>query len=124
LTNRRLYFYGVFRKWYKLFWITVPRGSWLPKVEYPPIRYITATEKCYTFGVTTKIIDSSSIKIYTIAKTIADCFKHRNKVGINVAIDALKEARQKKLVTIDEIVEAAKVNRVFSVMRPYLEAIV
>ena len=105
-------------------WITVPRGSWLPKVEYPPIQYITATEKSYAFGVTTKIIDSSSIKIYTVAKTIADCFKHRNKIGINVAIDSLKEAWYKKLVTMDEIVEAAKVNCVLSIMKPYLEVIV
>ena len=68
------------------------------------------------------IIDRVPVKIYGIAKTIADCFKFRNKVGIDVAIEALREVRRNKTVSMESLWESAKVCRVTRIMRPYMEA--
>jgi hypothetical protein len=65
-----------------------------------------------------------AVKIYSPAKAVADCFKFRNKIGLDVAIEALREAWRSRKVTMDELVEAAEIDRVSKIMRPYLEAIV
>jgi len=65
-----------------------------------------------------------SVKIYSPAKTVADCFKFRSKVGLDVAIEALRNARHSRKATMDELMEAAKVDRVLKIMNPYMEAIV
>jgi len=67
--------------------------------------------------------DQVTLRVYSVAKTVADCFKHRNKIGLDVALEALKDARSSKKVNADEIWHYAKVCRVANVMRPYLEAI-
>ncbi len=105
-------------------WMTTARGKWKPIVEYPSVHYNTATEITFNYGVELISLGNSSIKVYSIAKTIADCFKFRNQVGLDVAIEALREAWHSKKVSMDEIVEAAKVCRVLNIMKPYLEAIV
>jgi len=104
-------------------WIAMPRGSHVPKIEYPPIRMIQISGEAYTAGVEVHEYDQVKIRVYGIAKTIADCFKHRNKVGIDVALEALKDVRSQKKISIDEIWKYAKICRVANVMRPYLEAI-
>lgn len=103
-------------------WIALPRGIQPPKIQYPPIKRIQYTDKAYSEGIETHVIDQIPIHIYSVAKTIADCFKFRNKIGIDVALEALKQARQETKVSTSELWHYAKVCRVTNVMRPYLEA--
>lgn len=103
-------------------WIAMPRGSHTPKIPYPPITMVQFTGAAYKEGIETHLCDQVPIKVYSVAKTIADCFKHRNKIGMDVALEALKQARQEKKVSASELWHYAKVCRVANVMRPYLEA--
>lgn len=105
-------------------WLTIPRGSWRPDVEYPPLNLTYVSGPAYSFGIQEHVINGVTVKIYSPAKTVADCFKFRNKVGLDVAIEALREAWRSRKVTMDELVEAAGVDRVSQIMRPYLEATV
>jgi predicted transcriptional regulator of viral defense system len=104
-------------------WIALPRGSNSSKISYPPIKLIQYSGESYTEGVEIHQCEQVPIKVYCIAKTIADCFKHRNKIGLDVALEALRDARSKKKVTTEELWHYAKICRVSNVMRPYLEAI-
>ncbi|WP_421793669.1 type IV toxin-antitoxin system AbiEi family antitoxin domain-containing protein [Hydrocarboniphaga effusa] len=103
-------------------WITMPRGSHIPKLDYPPLRMIQAAGEAYSAGIEVVTRDSVPIRVYGVAKTVAECFKHRNTVGADVALEALKEARAQRKATADELWRYAKVCRVANVMRPYLEA--
>ena len=105
-------------------WLTIPRGSWRPDVEYPPLNLTYVSGPAYSFGIQEHVINGVAVKIYSPAKTVADCFKFRNKVGLDVAIEALREAWHSRKVTMDELVEAAGIDRVSKIMRPYLEATV
>lgn len=103
-------------------WIALPRGVQPPKLQYPSIKRMQFTGNAYSEGIETHCIDKISLNVYSIAKTIADCFKYRNKIGIDVALEALKQARQENRVSASELWHYAKVCRVSNVMRPYLEA--
>lgn len=105
-------------------WLAIPRGSWRPDVEYPPLNLTYISEPAYSFGVQEHVINGVTVKIYSPAKTVADCFKFRNKIGLDVVIEALREAWRSRKVTVDELVKAAEINRVSKIMRPYLEATV
>ncbi|TYT76034.1 type IV toxin-antitoxin system AbiEi family antitoxin domain-containing protein [Desulfobotulus mexicanus] len=105
-------------------WLTIPRASWLPHVDYPPVNLTYVSGLAYSFGIQEHVINGVSVRIYSPAKTVADCFKFRSKVGLDVAIEALREAWRSRKVTMDELVEAAGVDRVSKIMRPYLEAVV
>ncbi len=105
-------------------WLTIPRGSWRPNIEYPPLNLTYVSDPAYSFGIQEHVINGVVVKIYSPAKTVADCFKFRNKVGLDVAIEALREAWRSRKVTMDEMVMAAGIDRVSKVMRPYMEAIV
>lgn len=105
-------------------WLTIPRGSWRPDVEYPPLNLTYVSGPAYSFGIQEHVINGVAVKIYSPAKTVADCFKFRNKVGLDVAIEALREAWRSRKVTMDELLEAAGIDRVSKIMRPYLEATV
>ncbi len=104
-------------------WIAMPHGSRKPKIEYPPIEMIRLTGKTYSEGINTVVCDQVPLKIYSPAKTIVDCFKFRNKIGLDIALEALKDALQKRLVTYDEIYYFAKIERLVKVILPYLEAV-
>ena len=104
-------------------WIAMPRGSHVPKIDYPPIKMIQCSTKVYSEGIETIVCDKKILRVYSIAKTIVDCFKHRNKVGLDVAIEALKEARAKNIVSADELWHFAKICRIANIMRPYLETV-
>lgn len=103
-------------------WITVPRGGWRPQMDYPLLNLTYVSGESYAFGIREHIVQGIAIKVYTPAKTVADCFKFRNKVGLDVAIEALREVWRTRLAGMDDLAEAAKVCRVFTVMRPYLES--
>lgn len=104
-------------------WIAMPRGSHTPQIDYPPVKMIQFTGEAYTQGIEVHERDQVTLHVYGIAKTIADCFKHRNKIGLDVALDALKEARSRKQIHANDLWHYAKICRVTNVMRPYLEAL-
>lgn len=105
-------------------WVTVPRSSWRPQREYPPLNLTYVSGSAYSFGTEEHVINGVRVKIYSPAKTVADCFKFRNKVGLDIAIEALRETWRSHKATMDELVEAAGIDRVSKIMRPYLEATV
>lgn len=105
-------------------WIAMPKGSHTPKMDYPPLKMIQASGESYSEGIEIHKCDQVPIKIYGVAKTLADCFKHRNKIGIDIVLEALKDAREQNKLNTDELWHYAKICRVTNVMRPYLEAIV
>lgn len=96
----------------------------MPRPDYPPLRVARFSGEALVFGITQVSIDGAMVRVTSIAKTIADCFKFRNKIGLDVALEALREAWRAKRVTMDELVEAARVCRVGNVIRPYLESLV
>jgi len=104
-------------------WITVPRGAWRPKIEYPALNLTYASMDIYSYGIHKLKINGVEVKIYSPAKTIADCFKFRNKIGLDVAIEALKRAWETKKADMEELSKAAQVCNVSKIIRPYLEAI-
>jgi len=104
-------------------WIAMPRGSHTPKIDYPPVTMVQMTGECYSAGIEEAVRDGVTLKVYSAAKTVADCFKHRNQIGLDVALDALKDAWAKRKATSDDLWRYAQVCRVANVMRPYLEAV-
>jgi predicted transcriptional regulator of viral defense system len=104
-------------------WIAVEQGAARPRLDYPPVRVTLISGSAFTFGVEPHQVDGVPVRIYSPAKTIADCFRFRNKIGLDVAIEALREALRAKRCTREELWAAAKVCRVTTVIRPYLEAI-
>lgn len=104
-------------------WIAMPRGSHVPRIDYPPIRMVQFTGDAYTTGIEEVERDGARLRVYSAAKTVADCFKHRNKIGLDVALEALKDARAHGAASIDDIWRNAQVCRVTHVIRPYLESV-
>ncbi|MEO7941015.1 MAG: type IV toxin-antitoxin system AbiEi family antitoxin domain-containing protein [Burkholderiaceae bacterium] len=104
-------------------WIAMPRGSHPPRIDYPPLKMVQFTGAAYAAGVEEVERDGVKLRVYGVAKTVADCFKHRNKIGLDVALEALKDARSRNKASVDDIWRYAKVCRVANVMRPYLESI-
>ena len=101
--------------------IALPSHAKVPKVDGVSLRVFWYPETSFRAGVEVVAIDDVSAGIYSVEKTIADCFKYRNKIGSDVAIEALREAWRGKRCTMDEFWRFAKVCRVANVMRPYLE---
>ncbi len=104
-------------------WVAMPRGSHLPRIAYPPIKMVQMSGDVYENGVETHVRQGIPVRVFSVAKTVADCFKHRSKVGLDVAIEALKDARFKNKATVEELWQQAKVCRVATLIRPYLEAL-
>ena len=104
-------------------WIAIDRKAAKPHVDYPPVRILRFTGPSLSEGIETHDIEGISVKIYNPAKTVADCFKYRNKIGLDVSLEALRECIRGHRCTNDELWHYAKVCRVANVMRPYLEAL-
>ncbi|OGT26676.1 MAG: hypothetical protein A3I77_07595 [Gammaproteobacteria bacterium RIFCSPLOWO2_02_FULL_42_14] len=117
-----LQFHGLTTQLPREVWIAMPQGSRAPKMDYPPIRMMRFSGKTYSEGIQTVVRDRVALKIYSPAKTVVDCFKFRNKVGLDVALEALKDALKKKKATRDELYYFAKIERVIKIILPYLEA--
>lgn len=100
--------------------LSVPfyRPRHTPTIDYPPVKMVQFTGAAYTEGVEVVKRDQVKLKVYGVAKTIADCFKQRNKIGIDVALEALNDARAQQKVTANDLWHFAKVCRVANVMRP------
>lgn len=103
-------------------WLAIGQKARRPKIENAAVRFVYLSEKSLTAGVEEHRIENVAVKIYSPAKTVADCFKFRNKIGLDVALEALREVLQNRRATRDEIWSYAKICRVTRVMRPYLEA--
>lgn len=104
-------------------WLAIGNKAAAPKIDYPPLRIVRFSGAALTEGVEEHRIDGVPVRITNVAKTVADCFKFRNKIGLDVALEALREAWREKRMTGDDLLAMAKVCRVANVMRPYLEAI-
>jgi predicted transcriptional regulator of viral defense system len=104
-------------------WIAIENKRWEPTFDYPPLEIVRLSGRAFSFGVEEHKVDKVTVKVYSPAKTAADCFKFRNKIGLDVALEALRETWRSRKATMDELWEAAKVCRVANVMRPYLEAV-
>ena len=92
-------------------------------MEYPPLRIVRFSGAGLTDGIQEHQIDGVSVQVTNVARTVADCFKFRNKIGLDVAIEALQEAWREKRVSMDELWHCASICRVNNVMRPYLESL-
>lgn len=104
-------------------WIALPAGTHAPKGTQAALRVTRLSGAAFTEGIETLVIDGAPVRVYTLAKTITDCFKLRSKVGLDVALEALRAAWQQHRVTMDELWRYAQINRMTNVMRPYLEAL-
>jgi predicted transcriptional regulator of viral defense system len=104
-------------------WLAIDEKARLPKVDYPPIRIVRFSGKSLEFGVQEHRIEGVAVRVYSPAKTIADCFKYRNKIGLDVALESLRDCWKRRRATMDELSAAADVCRVANVMRPYMESL-
>ena len=104
-------------------WLGIPNKARAPNVDYPPLRIIRFSDSSLKNGIEEHVIDGVAVRVTKIAKTVTDCFKFRNKIGLDVALEALQEAWAGKHVTMDELWHYAAQSRVANVMRPYMESL-
>lgn len=104
-------------------WLAIPKRKVAPKLDQPALRIVHMSETSLNAGIALHAIDGVQVPVFSAAKTIADCFKFRHKIGLDVALEALREGWALRKFTMDELWEHAAVNRVANVMRPYMEAI-
>ena len=105
-------------------WIAIDRTGWKPKVDYPPVRFVRFSGHALAGGVKRHLIEGVEVPIFEPAKSIVDCFRYRNKIGLDIALEGLREGLRSRRVTPDKLWEFARTARVWSVMRPYVEAMV
>jgi predicted transcriptional regulator of viral defense system len=105
-------------------WMAIGEKTWPPKVDYPPLHFVRFSERTLTAGVEEHRVGGVVVRVFNPAKTIADCFKYRNKIGLHVALEALRDCWKKRRATMDDLWKAAETCRVANVMRPYLEFLV
>ncbi len=105
-------------------WFAVDRNAAVPRIRSIQNRIFRMSGEMFSAGIGEHQVESGTIRVYSPAKTVADCFKYRNKVGLDVAMEALKDAWRKRLIAMDELWHFAKINRVSNVMTPYLHMLV
>ena len=104
-------------------WIAVGNNARAPRMDYPPLRIVRFSNATLTQGIETRKLEGVQLRVTNVAKTVADCFKFRHKIGLDVALEALREVRRDRRASNDELWRYAKLCRVATVMRPYLEAV-
>lgn len=104
--------------------VAVPRDSRMPSLDYPPIQAHRFSNEAYKSGIEEHLIDGVTIKVYSPEKTLADCFKFRNKIGMDVVLEALKLYKTRKKFKLSELLKQSKICRVEKIMLPYLEVMV
>jgi len=117
-----LQFHGIGTQLPHEVWLALPEGSHAPAPGYPTLRITRLRGTAYSEGIQTVTEHGAPIRVYSAAKTVTDCFKFRNKIGLDVALEALKEAWRSRKVTMAALSHFARINRVERVMQPYLEA--
>jgi predicted transcriptional regulator of viral defense system len=103
--------------------IALQRGAEEPRIDYPPVKTYRFTGEAFTAGMDIHDLDGIGVRIYSPEKTLADCFKFRNKVGLDTVIEAIRFYRERKKIKVDDLMRYASICRVNKTMRPYLEAI-
>lgn len=103
-------------------YVALPLDAEKPRLNYPPVRLFWLSKPVYSAGVEEYLMDGTTVSIYNREKTIADCFKYRNKIGLEVALEALKEGLRQGC-KIEAIMEYARIDRVEKILRPYMEAL-
>jgi predicted transcriptional regulator of viral defense system len=104
-------------------WLAIPNKARAPKMDYPPLRIARFSGAALTDGVEEHVIDGLPVHVTNVARTVTDCFKFRNKIGLDTALEALREAWRAKRVSMDELWRYATLSRVANVMRPYMESL-
>lgn len=104
-------------------WLAIANKAHLPRVQQPPLRIVRFSGAALTAGVEEMLLEGIPVKIYNPAKTVADCFKYRHKIGLDVALEALKDYRRQQQGTVAELWRYAEICRVTTVLKPYLEAL-
>ncbi len=103
--------------------LAIPQNSPAPRFDRPALRPVRMSGQALTEGIQSMRIDGLDVPVFNAAKTIADCFKYRNKIGIDVALEALRDGWEQRKVTLDELSHYADIDRVSNVMRPYMESV-
>jgi predicted transcriptional regulator of viral defense system len=103
--------------------IALPKRTSRPRLDWPPLRVYWFSDAMYAYGIEKHPRDGAPLRVYSPAKTVADCFKFRYRLGIDIAIDALRTGLRERKFTEAEVLRAARVCRVGNVIRPYLEAV-
>jgi predicted transcriptional regulator of viral defense system len=119
-----LSFHGIGTQLPAELWVAIERGKTAPRLSSVRLRVIRYSGAAFSEGIETHVIERQRVRVYGVAKTLADLFKARNRIGLDVAVEALREAWRDRRFTIPELDRAAHTCRVAHVMRPYVEAVV
>lgn len=104
-------------------WLAIPRNCEPPRLDYPPIRVFRFADESFAVGIETRDMSGTQVRVYNREKTLADCFKYRNKIGLDTAVEALKRYKEQGQIDVDALLRHARTCRVARVIRPYLEAV-
>lgn len=104
-------------------WLAIPHNSPTPRLTHVPLRAVRMSGAALTEGIESVHVEGVDIQVFNVAKTIADCFKYRNKIGIETALEALRQGWGQRRITMDELSYYADINRVSRVMQPYMESV-
>src|ERR1700733_2390581 len=118
-----LVFHGITTQRPVSVWIALRKGARTPVFTSPSLRIVRLSGPSLTEGIENHQVEGVPVRVYSAAKTVADCFKFRNRVGLDVAIEALKDCLRQRKANVNEIYRYAKICRVSNVIRPYMEAL-
>jgi predicted transcriptional regulator of viral defense system len=118
-----LRFHGLGSQNPKKVWLAIDRKAALPRLKYPPVRIVRFAKPALTQGIEEHRLEGVMVRLTVPARTVVDCFKYRNKIGLDVALEALRAHRLRKDFKLDEMWKYATLQRVARVMKPYLEAL-
>ena len=118
-----LAFHGLTDQFPRKVWLAIGKSDWAPKSDGAPLRVVRFTETLLSESVETHMIEGVPVRVFGAAKTVADCFRHRSKVGLSVAIEGLQETLRQRRATPGEIARQAQRGGISTVIRPYLEAL-
>jgi predicted transcriptional regulator of viral defense system len=119
-----LAFHGIGTQLPHEIWMAIERRARRPTLRHPPLRIVRPSGRAFSEGIETHRVEGQTVRVYGVAKTLADCFKYRNKIGLDVALEALREAWRARRFTMEDLERYAAICRVQRVMRPYVEAVV
>jgi len=103
--------------------VAIPRGAEPPRLSYPPVRHFWFSVPAYSEGIETHAVDGVPVRIYSREKTLADCFKHRNRIGLDTVLESLKAYRHQGRINVESLLHYAEICRVKRIIQPYLEAV-
>lgn len=118
-----LYFYELTTQIPHSVYVALPQNTPRPRLNYPPLEVFWVTNSLHSVGVDVHVLDGVKVKIYNREKTVADCFKFRNRVGEDVALEALKDYIRQPKMDVHKLLEYAKANRVEKLMMPYMKSL-